>query len=89
MGDIQCRELSKDFLRSFKRYLTKEDIEKPEKDGISKGEVILKRVETLFGNRKCKKKLIIVQNVIKKSYEMLIRGNDLTHSLTVENYEDE
>ena len=69
--------------------MIKEDIEKPEKDITSKGEVISKRVETLFGNRQCKKKLIIVQNLFRKSYEMLIRGNDLAHSLTVENYEDE
>ena len=89
LGDIQCRYLSKNFLKCFKRYLTREDFNKISNDEISKGKVISNRVGMIFADKCNKRKLKIVQNLIEKSFNLLKRGNDMAHSLIIDNYNDE
>ena len=51
-GKIQNRDLSKNFLRCFKTYLTQEDLNGIRKNKKLRGEIILKRIKELFPEAK-------------------------------------
>ena len=52
LGKIQKRDLSKNFLRFFKTYLTQEDLNDIRKNKKLRGEIILKRIKELFPEAK-------------------------------------
>ena len=67
---IQCRYISKNFIKNFKQYLTKEDFDKIEKDPDSKGQIITKRLGILFDNKN-RRKLFHVQNLIGNVWDLV------------------
>ena len=91
LGDIQMRDMAKNLLKCFKRYLTDEDKDKIKSDKDSKGLIISERIKKIFIKNKYKNenRLAIIQNVIINACDLLNRGNDMAHSLTIENYQDE
>ena len=52
LGKIQNRDLSKNFLRFFKTYLTQEDLNEIRKNKKLRGEIIPKRIKELFPEAK-------------------------------------
>ena len=88
LGYIQCRYLSKNFLHCFKSYLTKSDKINIDEGKISKGEAISKRIEFIYKNVN-KKKLSIVQNLLKASSKLLDDGNYFAHTLILKNFAED
>ena len=86
---IQTRDMSKNFLRCFYSYLTKNDFKRIRKNYNLKGKIISDRIKEKFINIKEKEKLNIVLELIKRSFDSIIFGNDSAHSLTVDYYEEE
>ena len=52
------QRILKNFIKSFERYLTKEDFDKIENAPDSKGKIMSERLEMIFGNKKNKTKII-------------------------------
>ena len=46
------QRILKNFIKSFERYLTKEDFDKIENAPDSKGKIISERLEMIFDNKK-------------------------------------
>ena len=88
LGKIQNRDLSKNFLRFFKTYLTQEDLNEIRKNKKLRGEIIPKRIKELFPEAK-KEKLEIVQKLIESSSNLIKHGNYFAHYITLDNYENE
>ena len=86
LGNIQCRDLSKAFLRSFGVYLTRRDWENIKNDRTLKGKIISKRIEELYPKAN-KKKMNLIKNLVEKSSELIQQGNVFAHSVTVEKYQ--
>ena len=86
---IQTRDMSKNFLRCFYSYLTKNDFKRIRKNYNLKGKIISDRIKEKFINIKEKEKLNIVLELIKRSFDSIMFGNDSAHSLTVDYYEEE
>lgn len=57
LGNIQIRDSSKNFLRSFKKYLSNEDLEDIEDDYSEKGTIISNTIQEKFSNCKEKRKM--------------------------------
>ena len=85
---IQFRDLSKNFLKCFNPYLLDDDFKKIKDNKQLRGEVISNRLKKLFPNAD-KKKMKVVQDLIKRSSDLINEGNYLAHSITIEEYEDE
>jgi len=85
---IQFRDLSKNFLKCFNPYLLDDDFQKIKDNKQLRGEIISNRLKTLFPNAD-KKKMKVVQDLIKCSSDLINEGNYLAHSITIEEYEDE
>ena len=88
IGNIQYRDLSKNFLRTFKNFLDDKDWKKIRKDRDKKGDIIASKVTSAFP-RANKQKLDIVLNLIKNSAKLIKEGNYLAHSRTLDSYEDD
>ena len=89
LSSIQTRDLSKNFLRVFKKYLSPQDKNIIEVDESKMGEVISKRIEVVFNEFKKKNNFNLVKNLIKKASDILYTGNDLAHSLTLDYFTEE
>ena len=85
---IQFRDLSKNFLKCFNPYLLDDDFKKIKDNKQLRGEIISNRLKKLFPNAD-KKKMKVVQDLIKCSSDLINEGNYLAHSITIEEYEDE
>lgn len=88
LGNIQYRDLSKNFLRYFKTFLTEEDWKKIRKNKYKRGEIIAKRIEKFYPKAE-KQKMSIVGELIKNSSNLIQEGNFLAHSITLDKYKDE
>ena len=88
LGSIQCRDLSKNFLRAFGRYLTETDFKKIWNDKRKRGKIITNRIAALYPNAD-KKKMELIKNLIKKSSDLILDGNYFAHELEYEQYEEE
>lgn len=88
LGNIQCRDLSKNFLRCFRTLLTKEDWKGIRKNKNKRGEIISGRIVKLYPNAE-KKKMEIVQKLVENSSNLILKGNYQAHFLTVEKYQKE
>ena len=88
LGNIQYRDLSKNFLRSFSTFLSDEDWRLIKKDKTKKGELIIERIEEKYP-KAGKQKMSIVKKLIKNSFNLIQEGNYLAHSQTLDKYEDE
>ena len=87
LGEIQLRDLSKNFLNHVKHYLIDNNIDVSNIGTKSKGEEYSKKIGELFSNVD-KKKLSIIQNLIKNSSEFANEEDLKAQSLFLENYED-
>ena len=88
LGSIQCRDLSKNFLRAFGVYLTDNDWNLIRNNKNKRGEIISKRIEKLYPKAD-KKKMNLIQKLVEKSADLIQDGNYLAHSVTLEEYEEE
>ena len=82
LGNLQCRDLSKNFLRCFGTFLTEEDWKSINKDKNKKGKIIAERIKQLYPNAK-KEKMEIVLELVKNSFNLIKEGNNLAQSLTL------
>ena len=88
LGNIQFRDLSKNFLRCFYSFLSDEDWKKIRKNKKRRGEIISGIIEKMYPKAE-KQKMIIVKELIKNSSNLIHEGNYLAHSLALEQYEKE
>lgn len=94
LGQIQTRDLSKNFIGWFNRYLTKDDIDliqnyknkKYKKIYSKQYEIISKRLKENFHLFKETEKFKIVDNLLEKVCDSLDDGNTYAHSLIIDNY---
>ena len=86
LGEIQTRDLIRNFLECFKTYLTAKD-KNDIKDGkITKGKALSNRIGIIFSGVD-KNKLYLVQNLLEISSDLLGEGNYFAHELFVENFD--
>ena len=88
LANIQCRDLSKAFLRSFGSFLTYKDWMSIRKDRTMKGKIIFKRIEQLYPKAD-QKKMNLLKQLIENSSELIQKGNNYAHTLTLEKYESQ
>jgi len=88
LGNIQCRTLSKNFLRAFGTFLTNDDKNEITKNKKKKGEIISNRIKQLYPKAN-KQKMNLIKKLIEKSWDLQQQGNYYAHSITLEKYEDE
>ncbi len=88
LRSIQCRDLSKNFLRCFRTLLTKEDWKGIRKNKNKRGEIISERIVTLYPNAE-KKKMEIVQKLVENSSNFILEGNYEGHFLIVDKFQKE
>ena len=88
LGNIQYRDLSKNFLRSFSSFLTEEDWYLIKKDKSEKGEIIAERIKQYYP-KAGKQKMSIVRKLVENSANLIQEGNYLEHSQTLDKYVDE
>lgn len=88
LGNIQCRDLSKNFLRAFQQYLTDNDWKKIREDKSKRGNIISNRIAKLFPNAN-KQKMELIINLVKRASDLILDGNYFAHSLTLEKYKEE
>ena len=86
ISKIQFRDYSKNFLRSFNSYLLDDDFAKIKKNKELRGEIIANRINQLFPNAD-KKKMKIIQDLVKYSSDLIYEGNYLAHSITIDEYD--
>ena len=86
MGNIQCRELSKAFLKSFGVYLTNKDWSNIKNEKTLKGKIISRRIEQLYPKAN-KHKINLIKNLVEKASELIQQGNVFAHSVTPEKYQ--
>ena len=86
VGEIQTRDLIRNFLECFKTYLTPKD-KNDIKDGkITTGKALSNRIGIIFSGVD-KNKLYLVQNLLEISSDLLEEGNYFAHELFVENFD--
>ena len=86
LGEIQTRDLIRNFLECFKTYLTPKD-KNDIKDGkITTGKALSNRIGIIFSGVD-KNKLYLVQNLLEISSDLLEEGNYFAHELFVENFD--
>ena len=88
LGNIQYRDLSKNFLRYFKTFLTDEDWKRIRKNKYKRGEIIAERIEKSYP-KTGKQKMSTVRELVKKSSNLIQEGNYLAYSPTLDKYIDE
>ena len=86
VGEIQTRDLIRNFLECFKTYLTPKD-KNDIKDGkITTGKALSNRIGIIFSGVD-KNKLYLVKNLLEISSDLLEEGNYFAHELFVENFD--
>jgi hypothetical protein len=88
ISKIQFRDLSKNFLKCFNRYLTNEELELIKKKKHLRGDIISNKIGQLYPNAD-KKKMVVIQNLVKSSSDLIQEGNYLAHSITINQYDNE
>ena len=88
LGNIQCRDLAKNFLRVFGTLLTDDDWSYIRKNKNEKGKIIAKRIKELYPKAN-KKKYKIIKNMVENSSDLIQQGNDLAHNVTLDKYNEE
>ena len=87
VGDIQIRDLSKNFLKYVKSYLIKNNINVKSISKESRGKEYSEKIGELFSEAD-ERKLVIVQGLIKNSAELANKRDYFKNSLFLENYMD-
>lgn len=87
LGTIQISDLSKNFLKTFNKYLTWSDFLSIFDDYSKKGEIIVNRIKKKFSAFAKSKKMDIIQNLILSSFNSLEEGNRFAHSIIMDNFE--
>ena len=85
----QGREQSKNFLKNFKKYLTEEDKIKITEDKNKKGDIMANRIYELFKDEAEQKKLSILTNLIRNSFNCINKVNYSANLIYLDNYEEE
>jgi hypothetical protein len=88
LGEIQFRKLSKNFLKHFECFLTKDDKQKIEEDSTKKNDIILSRFIDKFSYLKNENIFKITSYLIKKSGNLLKSGNNNAHSISLKKYQN-
>ena len=94
LGNIQCRDQSKSFLKQLNFYLTEGEkntifdykMKKTKKLYEKIGAIIIKRFEITFVEQKEKENFKIIKELIKKVCVSLDKGDISIHSLTIDIY---
>lgn len=89
LGSIQTRDIAKNFLRCFKRYLSPDDKKEIEKDYFAKGSIISNRIKNKFSKHTGKRKMDVILNLITNSFDSLNNGNNNAHSILLDIYEED
>lgn len=85
IGEIQCRDLSKNFLMFVRDYLIEKHMDVSHIHKELRGAEYSKKIGDLFSNAN-KLKLSIVQNLISYSSEVSNEGDYYAHVLSLKNY---
>jgi len=88
LGNIQCKELSKNFLRVFGTLLTDDDWYNIRKNKNQKGTIIAKRIKELFPDAD-EQKYNLIKNLLEKSSDLIQQRNELVYNVTLEKYDEE
>ena len=88
LGNIQCRDLSKKFLRAFTINLTDNDWKQIRKNREKKGKIISERIKIMYPNAD-KKKMNLIKILIEKSSSLILEGNSLAHHVEIEDYQED
>ena len=88
LGNIQCRDLSKKFLRAFTINLTDNDWMLIRKNREKKGKIISERIKIMYPNAD-KKKMNLIKILIEKSSSLILEGNSLAHHVEIEDYQED
>ena len=86
LGEIQTRDLIRNFLKCFETYLTRSDRDDIKAGKMTTGKAISKRIVTIFP-RVDQDKLYIVQILLEASSDLLKEGNYFAHELFLENFD--
>jgi len=86
LGEIQTRDLIRNFLKCFKTYLTQSERDDVRDGKMTTGKAISKRIVTIFPGVD-QDKLYIVQNLLEASSDLLKEGNYFAHELFLENFD--
>lgn len=78
ISKIQFWDLSKNFLKCFDDYLTKEQLKLIKKNKNLRGEIISNQFGNLYPNAD-KKKMKVITNLVKRSSDLICEGNYLAH----------
>jgi len=89
LGRIQLRGMAKNFLKSFNKYLSNDEKKQITEDSNKRGEVTLNSFKREFRNYKEKNGYKIIEEIIKKSGDVLAKGNTEAHTINLDNYSDE
>ena len=88
LGNIQCRDLAKKFLRAFTINLTDNDWKLIRKNREKKGKIISDRIKKLYPKAD-EKKMNLIKTLIEKSTSLILEGNNLAHQIEIEDYQEE
>ena len=86
--NIQYRDISKNFLRPFKKFLDDDDWKLIRINRQRRGEIIASKIQKAYPNAD-KLKMSIVLDLIKSADNLIRKGNYFAHSRTLDLYEDE
>ena len=89
LGRIQLRGMAKNFLKSFNKYLSNDEKKQITEDSNKRGEVTLNSFKREFRNYKEKNGYKIIEEIIKKSGDILAKGNTEAHTINLDIYSDE
>jgi len=88
LNKIKFRDLSRNFLRCFYPYLEKDDWKIINNNRTLKGEIISNKIKKKYP--KCdEKKMNLIQNLIKKSSNLLNQGNRFAHHILIKKFQYE
>jgi hypothetical protein len=86
--NIQYRDISKNFLRPFKKFLDDDDWKLIRINRQKRGEIIASKIQKAYPNAD-NLKMSIVLDLIKSADNLIRKGNYFSHSRTLDVYEDE
>ena len=89
LGPIQARKLAKSLLNQFYFLLTKEEKQTIENNSKMRWPIIQERIEKFFKQYEINPKYDLFIEIIRKSAELIERGNDGAHSVNIDLYEKE
>ena len=89
ISHIQCRNLSKNYLNCFNKYINKQDWDvinnKPEK----RAEIYTERIKENFKEHLNNEKFQLLLKIINNSCNSLISGNSSAHSMEIKFYKEQ